>query len=59
MARPRVVPQGDDLVRAANILNAGERVAIPAGAGALGAAPELLEMAERLGAGIAITSWRY
>jgi pyruvate dehydrogenase (quinone) len=51
--RPRVLPHDEDLQRAADILNAGERVAILAGAGARGAAAELEELAERLGAGVA------
>jgi pyruvate dehydrogenase (quinone) len=51
--RKCVVPSADDLRQAADILNAGERVAILAGAGALHAGPELIDVAERLGAGIA------
>lgn len=51
--RPRVVPAEDDLKRAADILNAGERVAILAGAGALDAGDELSAVADRLGAGVA------
>jgi pyruvate dehydrogenase (quinone) len=50
---PRVVPFEEDLDRAANVLNAGQRVAILAGAGALRAAPELAEVADLLGAGVA------
>lgn len=42
-----------DLVAAAAVLNAGSKVAILAGAGALGATDELLAVADRLGAGIA------
>jgi len=52
-SRPRVVPAADDLQRAAEILNAGERVAVLAGQGALGAGAEVLEVADRLGAGVA------
>jgi pyruvate dehydrogenase (quinone) len=52
-SRPRVVPAEATLTRAADVLNEGERVAILAGQGALGAGPELLEVADRLGAGIA------
>src|SRR5262249_24831597 len=52
-ARPRVLPRDEDLDRAADILNAGERVAILAGQGALGAVDELVETAELLGAGVA------
>ena len=42
-----------DLARAAEVLNAGERVAILVGAGARGAAAELEQVAELLGAGVA------
>ena len=47
------VPPPPALQQAADILNRGQRVAILAGAGALGAADELVEVAELLGAGIA------
>jgi pyruvate dehydrogenase (quinone) len=50
---PDVVPQQADLRRAADILNAGQRVAILAGAGALGATDEIIDVAERTGAGVA------
>jgi len=50
---PRVVPAEQELRRAADILNAGERVAMLVGAGALGAGGEVVEVAERLGAGVA------
>jgi len=50
---PRVVPREADLQRAAAILNEGERVAMLVGQGALGAADEVLETADRLGAGVA------
>ncbi|WP_242345663.1 thiamine pyrophosphate-requiring protein [Anaeromyxobacter terrae] len=52
-APPRVVPAGSDLRRAADVLNAGKKVAMLVGAGALGAAPEVRAVAERLGAGVA------
>jgi pyruvate dehydrogenase (quinone) len=52
-SRPRVAPSEHDLRAAADILNAGERVAILAGQGALGAGDEVLETAHRLGAGVA------
>jgi pyruvate dehydrogenase (quinone) len=52
-ARPRVVPYDDDLRRAAEVLNAGERVAILVGQGALRATDEVIEVAELLGAGVA------
>jgi pyruvate dehydrogenase (quinone) len=51
--RPRVLPQDDQLDRAAELLNEGERVAILAGQGALDAADEVVETAELLGAGVA------
>jgi pyruvate dehydrogenase (quinone) len=49
----RVVPRDDDLRAAAEILTNGERVAILVGQGAYGAREEIVELAERLGAGIA------
>lgn len=52
LARAEVPPQAA-LQEAADILNAGKKVAILAGAGAHGAADELLEVAQLLGAGIA------
>jgi pyruvate dehydrogenase (quinone) len=50
---PRVVPADDDLKRAADVLNAGERVAMLIGAGAMQAGDEVIEAAELLGAGVA------
>ena len=50
---PLVIPHQDDLQAAADILNAGERVAILVGAGALGATDAVIETADRLGAGAA------
>ena len=52
-AIPRVVPTDADLRHAADILNAGERVAILVGAGALQATDEVIEVADLLGAGVA------
>jgi pyruvate dehydrogenase (quinone) len=52
-AAPRVVPTDDQLRQAAAVLNAGERVAMLVGAGALAATDEVLEVAEAMGAGIA------
>jgi len=52
-AAPIVVPQPADLQRAADVLNAGEKVAILVGAGALGATDEVIEIADLLGAGVA------
>jgi pyruvate dehydrogenase (quinone) len=51
--RPRVVPHDDDLDRAAAALNAGSKVAMLVGQGALHAADEVAEMADVLGAGVA------
>jgi pyruvate dehydrogenase (quinone) len=53
MTTPYIVPHDEDLKRAADALNAGTRVAMLIGAGALGAADEVLEVADILGAGIA------
>jgi pyruvate dehydrogenase (quinone)/pyruvate oxidase len=46
------IPSDEDLRKAASVLNAGRRVAILAGRGALGAGEELEETAERLSAPI-------
>jgi pyruvate dehydrogenase (quinone) len=50
---PRVLPCPEDLQKLADILNAGERVAILAGQGCLCASKELAEVADVLGAGVA------
>lgn len=50
---PRVIPRDEDLRRAADILNTGKKVAMLVGAGAMGAAYEVREVAELLGAGVA------
>jgi pyruvate dehydrogenase (quinone) len=50
---PRIVPFEADLRRAAEVLNAGRKVAILVGAGALHATDEVIEVANRLGAGVA------
>ncbi|GAC1043108.1 thiamine pyrophosphate-requiring protein [Rhizobium sp. No.120] len=50
---PRTVPHEIDLKRAASVLNAGEKVAMLVGAGALGATDEVIAVADRLGAGVA------
>jgi pyruvate dehydrogenase (quinone) len=52
-AAPRIVPPEEQLRRAAAILNAGERVAMLVGQGALHATDEVVEVADRLGAGVA------
>ena len=48
----RVVPREEDLREAAAVLQAGRRVAIMVGQGAYGAAGEIAELADRLGAGV-------
>jgi pyruvate dehydrogenase (quinone) len=52
-SRPIVIPAEADLNRAANVLNAGKKVAILIGAGAAGAANKVIAVAEKLGAGVA------
>jgi pyruvate dehydrogenase (quinone)/pyruvate oxidase len=49
-ARPAALPSDEDLRRAADILNAGSRVAVLAGRGALHATDELERLAETLAA---------
>jgi pyruvate dehydrogenase (quinone) len=49
---PRVIPTDADLRRAADVLNAGKKVAILVGAGALTATDEVIEIADILGAGV-------
>lgn len=51
IAAARILPTDDDLDRAAQLLNAGERVTLLVGQGARGAAAEVHLVAERLGAG--------
>lgn len=51
-APPICIPRGEDLARAARVLNGGGRTAILAGRGALGAGVELEELADKLGAPI-------
>jgi pyruvate dehydrogenase (quinone) len=50
---PRLDPADDAVERAADILNAGRRVAILVGQGARGAAAEVAQVADILGAGVA------
>jgi pyruvate dehydrogenase (quinone) len=50
---PRVIPADADLMRAAEVLNAGKKVAMLVGAGALHADEEVKKVAEALGAGVA------
>jgi pyruvate dehydrogenase (quinone) len=51
--RPQIVPKMAELQQAADVLNAGKNVAILIGAGARGAAAEVLKIADLLGAGVA------
>ena len=50
---PHIIPQDKDLKRAADILNAGKKVAILVGAGAKHATNEVIEVANLLDAGVA------
>jgi pyruvate dehydrogenase (quinone) len=52
-ARPNIVPTDEAVRDAAEILNAGSKVAILVGQGALGAGAEVAEVADLLGAGVA------
>src|SRR4051812_38758388 len=53
LSHTRVLPADEDLRRAADVLNAGEKVAILIGQGAKGAAAEVESVADALGAGVA------
>jgi pyruvate dehydrogenase (quinone) len=53
ITRPHVVPRDEDLQRAAEVLNSGEKVAMLIGQGAREAAEEVKQVAELLGAGVA------
>ncbi|GAA0910071.1 thiamine pyrophosphate-requiring protein [Streptomyces thermoalcalitolerans] len=48
-----LVPTDDDLTRAAEVLNSGEKAALLIGQGARGARQEVMAVADRLGAGVA------
>jgi pyruvate dehydrogenase (quinone) len=50
---PRIIPRDSDLRRAAEVLGAGQKVAMLVGQGAADAADELIEVADLLGAGAA------
>jgi pyruvate dehydrogenase (quinone) len=52
-ARPVVVPEDGELERAAQVLNESVKIAILVGQGARGAADEIVQTAETLGAGVA------
>ncbi len=51
-ASTRICPPVDELQRAAEVLNAGKKVAMLVGQGALAATDEVLALAEKLGAGV-------
>src|SRR5690606_38893319 len=51
--RSVVLPPEDEIARAAEVLNAGERVAMLVGQGARNAAHEVMQLAELTGAGVA------
>ncbi|MEJ3659222.1 thiamine pyrophosphate-requiring protein [Actinomycetes bacterium KLBMP 9759] len=53
LVAPTVVPDEGELARAAEVLNAGTKVAILVGQGARGAADEVVQVADVLGAGVA------
>jgi len=52
-ATPVVIPSAADLQAAADVLNAGERVALLIGAGTFGASDEVIAVANKLQAGVA------
>lgn len=52
-ATPRPAASDGELAAAAEVLNAGSKVALLVGAGALGATDEVMEIADKLGAGVA------
>jgi len=52
-SKPVIIPEPKDIQHAADLLNAGTKVAMLVGAGAFHAADEIIEVAELLGAGIA------
>jgi len=53
LIQPRVVPPHEAVNRAAGIINSGSKVAILIGQGARNAADEVVELAEKTGAGVA------
>ncbi len=52
-ARPRILPDEQELRKAADVLNEGSKVAVLVGQGAAEAVDEVIEVAELLGAGVA------
>ena len=55
---PRIIPEEDDLRKAADVLNAGKKVAMLVCAGALHATDEVIETADALGAGTLKHCWQ-
>ena len=53
LTRPQVVADSEGVRRAADVLNAGEKVALLIGQGARGATAEITEVVDLLGAGVA------
>jgi pyruvate dehydrogenase (quinone) len=53
ITKPRIVPEESELQRAAEVLNAGEKVSILIGQGAAEAAAEVEQVADLLGTGVA------
>ncbi len=51
--KPHIIPAGDDIQHAGDLLNSGKKVAMLVGAGALQASEEVIEVADLLGAGVA------
>ena len=52
-SRPRIIPQQSDLNSAAEVLNAGTKVAMLVGAGCIGAEDAVIAVADKLQAGVA------
>jgi pyruvate dehydrogenase (quinone) len=52
MSRPRVLPEDEAVRRAVDVLDSGSRPALLVGQGAYGAADEIVQLAQRLGAGV-------
>lgn len=52
-AKPRIIPPEEPIRRAAEIINAGKKVAMLIGQGARRAVDEVIELAEKTGAGVA------
>lgn len=53
LSRPTVVPDDESVQRAADVLNAGSKVAVLVGQGARGAVEEITKVVDRTGAGVA------